>query len=165
MNVRGFSLVELVVVVAIIATLLSIATLDFNSWMKKYQTERQTRELYSDIMQLRLSAIQRKQRCAMFLGPRQYNTRTYATDNEDVLAGGVTVSSKNLNYEIKNGTGLAAFDITADHIEFDSRGFATGPMTIVVLPVQYNAGDNCILVSEGRTNIGRMIDAATCRAR
>jgi prepilin-type N-terminal cleavage/methylation domain-containing protein len=170
MNVRGFSLVEVLVVVAVIATLLCIATLDFNSWMKKYQTERQTREMYSDIMQLRLSAIQTKQRCAMFLGPRQYIFKTYSSEAENVLAGGTPRtpnSSKSLNYEIrqKATSGFNVFDIASDHIEFDSRGFTNNPMTIVVLPVRYNGGDNCILVSTGRTNIGRMEDANTCRAR
>jgi prepilin-type N-terminal cleavage/methylation domain-containing protein len=169
MNNRGFSLIELVVVIGIMAALLGIVTLDFNSWTKKYQAERQTREMYSDIMQLRLSAMQQKQRCAMFLGSRQYNFKTYTSANEAVLTGGTprtSNSSKNLNYEIRQKTksGLNAFDIASDYIEFDSRGFTNNPMTIVVLPVRYNGGDNCILVSMGRTNIGRMEDANTCRA-
>jgi hypothetical protein len=121
-------------------------------------------------MQLRLSAMQTKQRCAIFLGSRQCIFKTYSSESENVLTGGTpraTSSSKILNYEIRKKTtsGFSTFDVASDHIEIDSRGFTNNPMTIVVLPVQYNGGDNCILVSTARTNIGRMEDANTCSAR
>jgi len=57
MGVRGFSLMELMVVLAIFATLLSIATLDFNAMTKKAQIERQTRELFADLNQARTDSF------------------------------------------------------------------------------------------------------------
>lgn len=164
MNSRGFSLIELIIIVSIMAILLTIATIDFNSWTRKYQTEAQTREIYSDLVKFRLNAIQRKQRSAVFYGPKSYVFKTYSSPFENV-AKGTQVLSKTFNYEIKKGTDLNVFDIASDCVEFDSRGITNNQMTIIVLPVQYNAGENCILVSAGRTNIGRMIDAATCRPR
>ncbi len=75
------------VTVSIMAILLTIATLNFGSWLKKYQTEAQTRELYSDLVKFRLNAIQRKQRSAVFLGPKSYVFKTYSSPFESVTNG------------------------------------------------------------------------------
>ncbi len=56
------------------------------------------------------------------------------------------VLSKSFNYEIRKGTALDVFNQTSDCIVFDSRGFTNNIMTIIVQPVQYSAGENCIFV-------------------
>jgi prepilin-type N-terminal cleavage/methylation domain-containing protein len=164
MNSRGLSLIELVVVLSVLAILLSVATLDFNSWQRKYQTESQTREMFADLEQFRLNAIQRKQRSVAFIGPKSYVFRTY-TSAAQPLAGGTVVFRKTLDYEIRKDLALTVFNIASDVIEFDTRGYTNNLMTIIATPVQYSAGDNCIIVSTGQTNLGRMLDAATCRPR
>lgn len=160
MGSRGFTLIEVVVVVLLVAFLVTIATLDFNSWIKKYQTESQTREMYADLEQLRLNAIQRKQRTAVYFGPNSYVFRV-------LTSAGLPQPyfRKTFNYEIKKGLALATFNIATDIVEFDSRGLTSNPLTIVVTPVQYGAGDNCIVISAGQTNLGRMLNASTCQPR
>jgi len=72
MGVRGFSLMELMVVLAIFATLLSIATLDFNAMTKKAQIERQTRELFADLNQARTDSFFVKKRHKLVMQPKGY---------------------------------------------------------------------------------------------
>ena len=167
MNTRGFTLVELMVVIALIGIILAITTLDFGSMQRKGQIEKQTREIHSDLVTLRIDAIQKKRRSAAFLGPRQIQFRSYSSNAENVLTGGTPMSTKNLPFEIRSlsGSTLNALDITADRVEFDTRGYTNSNITIVALPVQYGGGDNCIIVNTARTNIGRMDDASTCTAR
>ncbi len=160
MDSSGFSLIELVAVIGIAAVLMAMATLNFNQWSSKYDVERQTREIYSDIMQTRLSAMQQKQNMRIFFGPTQYNV---------VNEVGNIVTTKRLNHEIRNGAGFAIFNINTNNVRFDNRGFATNSfgtpnMTLVVLPVQ-NSGDGCIIISDGLTSIGRIDNAGNCIAR
>lgn len=60
MRKNGFTLVELMVVVAIMGTLLTIGTLAFNSMTRKSAIEAQTKEIYGDLMKARSEAIYQK---------------------------------------------------------------------------------------------------------
>ncbi len=163
MNRHGFSLIELIVVIGLIAIALSIAIPQYNLIQRRSQIARQAREISADINSFRLSAMYSKQRRAIILNPRNMQFRRYANDTDDLIAAGVTMFAKNLDFEIRNRTNLAV-PLNNNFIVFDSRGTANN-FTIVILPVDLNSGaDNCIVVTELRTNIGRMTNANTCTA-
>jgi prepilin-type N-terminal cleavage/methylation domain-containing protein len=172
MNSRGFTLVELMIVIAMAGILMAVATLNFNSMLRKSQIDKQTREIVSDLVSLRIDAMQKKRRSAAFLGPKQIKFKSYSSAAENILTGGTDLSTKPLSYSINMliGATLTTPVVTADYVDYDTRGFATfktgiNSITIVALPVQYGGGDNCILVNPTLTNIGRMVDASTCTAR
>jgi prepilin-type N-terminal cleavage/methylation domain-containing protein len=187
MSSRGFSLLELLIVIAMIGIVSSIATLDFKQMMNKGRMETQTKEIYSELVKLRIDSMQKKQRSAAFLGPNQIIFRRYSSDRENILTGGNTATLrpviKTLPFEIRSLTGATqnVLNVTTDRIVFDARGYtndnpdfpqsrtvvpgyANDNLTLVILPVTFNSGDNCILVNVARINIGRMADASTCTA-
>lgn len=173
MNSKGFTLVEMLIVIAILAILMSIATMQFNRMNENAAIESRIRGIYHEITNFRLEAITRKQRCAVFIGSSTLDYWTY-TNNTGVIARGPenlpdvdNLRTTNLSGQISRvtGGGLVAFDLNADRIDLDSRGFTANNMTIVALPLKINEVDNCIIVANTRTSIGRMTNATTCTAR
>ena len=176
MKTRGFTLIEVLIVIALIGIILAIAVPDYNSTMTKTKIESQTKELHSTIMNARLSAMQNKQPVAILLGPNQYTYNVYTTLDYTALyttpptcLRQVPSNSASFPFELKkkpsSGTTLTTLDITSDKIIFDARGFTNNNVTLVVTPVKYSGGDDCIVVHTARTNIGRMENATTCRTR
>lgn len=59
MKNNGYSLTELVVVIAILGTLLGIAGISGKTWLERYRVEAQTKEMFTDLMNARANALQR----------------------------------------------------------------------------------------------------------
>lgn len=157
MNNKGFSLVELIVIIAIMGTLMAIVTLDFNSMQRKAQIERQTRELFADLNQARIDSVHRKLRHSIVMQPDSYTFKRYSSENESRNTGTI-LSTRNVSYQITKRTGASAAD---DITEFDIRGFTNDDDTFRINPVGTAAQVDCIVISVGRTNLGKM-EGTTC---
>jgi prepilin-type N-terminal cleavage/methylation domain-containing protein len=68
----GFTLVELVTVMAIMAILLSIATANFNRYTVKTNIEKEVQTIYSTLMTVRLEAFTCKTTRTVTLGNKQF---------------------------------------------------------------------------------------------
>lgn len=175
---KGFSLTELIVIIAIIATLGAIATLNFSQWQRKYAIEAQVKEMLADLSNVRMQAIQTKREHRVFLNPQAYTTVRYEdTEAEavrieptDGASGGVVVTSmgqtiadrqfrRTLRYGIQQYSAgiLTAFPNVNTPIIINSRGYATPPLTIAVA---FNNGSgaayDCLVITDARINIGRI---------
>ena len=101
MNKRGFSIVELVLVIAIIGILAGIVSINFATWQQKYQIEGQVKEMLADLTSVRMMAIQTKKEHRVFLNPLSYTFRRYSSESDPkTIAGGVQVLNKPLKYTI-----------------------------------------------------------------
>lgn len=156
MNARGFSLVELVVIIAIMTTLMTIATMDFNAWQKKAQIERQTRELFTDLNKARIDSLHSKHRHSIVMQPDSYTFKIYSSNNESRFAG-TDIQTRKVSYQITKRTGSTAAN---DVIEFDIRGFTNDNDTYRINPIGTAAQVDCIIIATGRTNLGKMENGA-----
>lgn len=157
----GFSIVELVVVIAILGILMTIGTLNFHQWQVKNNIDRQTRELYTDINTARLNAIHTKKRHSVVFNPTSYVLKNYSSDDESSSAGRI-LSTKPVSYQLTKITSGVSQALTGENIIYDARGFIYDGfgLTVAVNPGNSGAYD-CIVLSEGRTSMGKMTNG-TC---
>jgi prepilin-type N-terminal cleavage/methylation domain-containing protein len=118
---RGFSLVELLAVMAIMATLMSIGTLAYNRIQTKAGIERDVQKLYSSLMTVRLQALYTKTPRKIIFGGKSISV--YAN-----MSAAAPESTTYLSYPVVMNPGAA-------QIDFDASGMmAGGDRTICVDP-------------------------------
>jgi len=120
MKARGYSLVEMVVVIGIISILLSIATLRFNEYSKRYRMEAQTRLIYSELLKARINALYQRRSTRVKLYANRFEVYSSGLDD---TAGVAPVRTQALSFPIVcTGDEVAAEGYPVD---FDSKGLVT----------------------------------------
>lgn len=159
MKNRGFSLIELIVVVGLISILLGIAALDFASWSRKAQIERQVKELYADIQAARLDAAYTKQRRGVEFSANQVVFKRFSS-NEATTAG-TSTSTRSLAFAVTRTTWANPAD---GQVVFDTKGVMSDPIVKVIcvttnLDVAYDA----LIITPAITNMGKVVNrGAAC---
>lgn len=153
MNRNGFSLVELIITIALISIMLGLATFQFTQFSRKSQVENQTRKFYGDLMELRSQAMFEKRNRGVKL-----STSTYSIYSSEVM----TVAPEQvitLKAPIK-------WNNSADII-FDTRGMLkdepvdAGSICVVE---KNDAPVDSIVVSMTRIKLGKLKEGMDCKS-
>lgn len=150
---NGFTLVELIVVMALIGIMLAVSSLEFSSMQRNYGIEKVTRELLSDISEYRMKAMTRKEPHSITLNANEYIFRRVTSQ----------VLKRATPYPLANQSATPFSGTTV--ITFDEQGFTgSGTLfgqTIVVGPANSSSSVNCVVISNARVNMGKM-NGTTC---
>ena len=153
---HGFTVLELMVVVAIVVTVLAITTLSFMRMNQKYRVESGVKELYATLMQARSDATMTNIPSTVRISAQKVEVIRDRNEDGNTTDPGETVSR---SYEpfILTGTG---------DIVFNRRGFASRNLTIrfTNYPNNVDPAIDCLVVSATRINMGKW-DGATCAQR
>lgn len=147
MGARGFSLVELLIIIALMGILMAIATLSWQEMRTKSYTESQIRTMHADLMSVRLQALYGKRARSVVIADQLF--KVYSTADTSVSP----IETKKLTYPtVSNVSGA---------LVFDAQGLLNGNQrSICILPtndtsVVNAAAVDSLVISQTRINLGK----------
>ena len=154
MNARGYSLVEMAVVVGIVSTLLVIGTVNYTDYSRRYRAEAQTHMLYQELLRARSDALYRR---------KEVRVRVIAGRFEVYSSGtGDVAPARTLALHFPVICTASADKDGGYAIEFDSRGIAVNSRTICLAPQYSRSAVDSVVVSKTRVRIGRKDNPDVC---
>jgi prepilin-type N-terminal cleavage/methylation domain-containing protein len=149
MDRKGFSLIELLVIIGIISVLLGMATISFNQWIRRYNIEKEVKELYSDMMSMRQQALVTGMNHEVeFDSASRVVFRRYSSEADAV---GTVVRTRDLPYPI------TISDDTDREFVFNSRGMVTEDIEkCVCVFSEFQPPLDSILITPSRISVGKI---------
>lgn len=154
---QGHSLVEMVTVIAIVSILLTIATLGFKDYTRRYRTEAQTRLIFAELLKARVNAVCQRRATRVKLYPQRFEI--YSSQQDD-SSGVKPLQTHPLSYPVvSNAPGNPAL---GHRIDFGSDGLANQKLTICLEQNEGSGSVDSIKVSQTRTSIGKKDKGDDC---
>ena len=163
MNDKGVSLIELLVVAAVVGILAVALGFTYVGWVGAYKMEKATKDLYTDLMNARsLALTQNRMYFATLVDGNNYSVTPDTNDSTALDAGDVIMPSypKRVQYAI-SWNGAAPVNRS---ISFDKRGvigvvgttpFPADPVITLATSADVDPDYNCIVISQTRINMGK----------
>jgi type IV fimbrial biogenesis protein FimT len=154
-NPNGFTLVELMVVIAITALMLAIGLPAFSTWKHRHDVESQMNQLYGDLQFARSTAYVNKKLAGISWSGTsfsQYQILTNAGASTYVTSTGSSVVQT-----LGPMTAPMSASPNAHSITFNGRGFVSGATTLplnIYVSSSYGTRTTCVSVSLTRITLG-----------
>lgn len=156
MRSRGFSLLELVVLMALVSILLGIATLNFKEYLDRSRTEAQTRFLYGQLLKARVNAVCQRRTVRVKIYPSRFEVYSSQLDKS---SGAEPLQTNLLRYPITCSRG---WDPAAGfNIDFERDGLSNQNLSVCLEP-NGTGGVNSITIFSTRVSIGKKDQGDDC---
>ncbi len=171
MKQKGFSLVEVLVVIAIAGILAGLSVANFSGLTKKYNVDNEVRMIYSDLSNVRIMAMNKNRTHFVVLssfGYIGYDDNSPAPDGDGTLTVGsdtvVMASNRMLNLGTQKTKDFYSIAWNGTNpISFNSRGICTTPGTICVYSTVQPLYD-CVSIAATRIRLGKLLVQGSCSA-
>ena len=153
MGENGFTLVELIVTVAVMVILATLATVQFTKMTTKVSIEKELKMIYADLMELRTKALyENTPRAVRF-------TRTVMT----IYPGSDTSAPPVMTRSLPHGVAWSGVGASLD-VTYDTYGISDTLVTLCVEPDDENSSSvDSLVISFARIRMGKR-EAPNCKA-
>jgi prepilin-type N-terminal cleavage/methylation domain-containing protein len=156
---KGFTLVEILVAIAIMGILAAIGTAGFTGLVQKYNINNQTKMMYTDIMTARAMAAMKNRAHFVNLSANQYSI--YDDTNPSPNGDGTLNTSNDTLVLQKTLDKAITWNGSTATMEFNVRGLCNTLMTICIYST-VNPEYDCIKTSRTRITLGKLTTQGTC---
>jgi prepilin-type N-terminal cleavage/methylation domain-containing protein len=162
---RGFTLLELLVVIVIFGFLMAMGSPAFSTWQRKHNAEAEIERLYSNLQFARMKAYTEKITWGVWWGTgnNPFSSYEIRRDNSSPANGSINdsvdanvESAASLKFPIASSGNIGS-------ITFDSRGFCNVLTTLYVADAT-GASNDCLKISSTRIKVGKW-DGSNCNPK
>lgn len=154
-NSRGVTLVELLTVSMIVGILGVSLGFAYSGWMGSYRVEKQTKDIYTDMMTARVMAMDRNQtHFADFTSGTTYRIVEDTNENSAINVGAGDTVLPAFAKTVEHNNNANGFGIPLT-LKFDSRGLIS-PLRTIWITHAADPDYDCIVFSSTRISMGKM---------
>ncbi len=156
----GFTMVEMMIVIAIISILILAVTDSYRSWSRRYRAENSVKEMYANLMDARARALQKKRMHFVVLTGTEY--RIYE-DTSPAPDGDRTLDTAADTLVLRGTPAEPIQTFPAGGIAFDTDGVSSIDSGFIRISSPVRSDYDCIALRRTRIKLGQMDDAgAVC---
>jgi prepilin-type N-terminal cleavage/methylation domain-containing protein len=143
----GVTLIELLVVVTIVGILITVSVIYFTGWIRDYNIESETKQLFADLSNAKTLAVSRNRAYFAVITANSYTIYEDTNDNDAYDAG--TDLAIGPTKTPQYGLGWTGT------LKFNTRGLSDSSVNIpVTLPAGASPDYSCVVVYQARIGMG-----------
>ena len=154
-NKNGVTLIELIIVVSVIGILVIALGFSFQGWIGRYGAESLIKEMNTDLMNGKVSAMQKNRTYFVSLTTTRYTVyedTNPAPDGDGLLQ---TASDRRIRQKELQPNGPITWSGATAQIEFNKKGIADNDKTICINK-DVDADYDCIEIAALKINAGKL---------
>jgi len=162
---NGFTLIELMVVIAIVAILLGMGIASYNNWKKKYDIENDTKRIFSALTEARIKTFSEKRVYGITWSENPFKRfeLRYDTDNDGDITDNPG-SEKISEITLKGSSFIGSIGGFKKYVKFSKEGIAKNLGNIRASNLDIIPEYNCVNISRTRIKMGQW-NGSDCEVR